>query len=377
MMSNFDLALKVIEVPQDMPPEKDWSSFQCVDSFNSNNVLSGYLCRASTRFYGALLITHINGQEVPQLIFCTPKLHYPFDSNNNWHFPKARKIEVYEKLDGTNIFAYVYQTDQRPFQTFKTRQTPVVNDTELVPFKSLLLEVLDRKATFKFWQETNRNLSFELWGAKNSHLIQYSRPIALSLLFTVDFRGDIFSPKSGDWGGEIARAFGEVSGNYVETYKWHQQQDDTALKKLETGGFEGSEGRVWYLLTEGMKWVMFKCKPEQIEKIHWATGGIGENVIRATALNALETGPLTIDAVITLLREEFTEQQIEKSRVRLERTISGVKADLVFRDQVLAIYDSNGIDVKTDKAQAMRVLSPKFKKQEMKRVYSTLIAWRG
>jgi hypothetical protein len=196
-------------------------------------------------------------------------------------------------------------------------------------------------------------------------------------LFSVDSRGEIYSPKSGGWAGEIARDFGEVTGNYIETYKWHQKEDDAALKQLEEGGFEGSEGRVWYLLTEGMKWVMFKCKPEQIEMIHWATGGIGANVIKATALNALESGPMTVEAVIELLREEFTEQQIAKSQIRIGNVIEEVKANMEFRDRVLELYDANGIDIKVDKAGAMRALSPMFQKREMKRVYSAVIAWRG
>jgi hypothetical protein len=167
-----------------------------------------------------------------------------------------------------------------------------------------------------------------------------------------------------------------VTGNYVETYKWQQKEDDAALKPLEEGGFEGAEGRVWYLLTEGMKWVMFKCKPEQIEKIHWATGGIGANIIKATALNSLESGPMTVETVIELLKEEFTEQQIEKSRIRITKVIEEVRANLDLRDRILALYDKNGIDIKQDKAGAMRALSTHFEKREMKRVYSTLIAWR-
>ena len=376
-MSAFERALKGIEVPEDMPDEKEWSAFVRDDPYNPGNSIEGYLCRTATRFYGALLLTFVNGKEMPQLIFCTPKLHYPFDKNENWHFPKAMRIEVYEKLDGTNIFAYTYRAPGCVCQSFKTRQTPVVEDTELIPFKSLLLEVLDRKATFRFWQETSRNLSFELWGAKNPHLIQYQRPLALSFLFSVDSRGEIYSPKSGNWTGEIPKDMGRVDGNYVETYRWHQSEDESALKPLEDGGFEGSEGRVWYLLTEGMKWVMFKCKPHQIEKIHWTTGGIGVNIIKATALNSLESGPMTVDTVIELLKEEFTEQQIAKSQIRIGNVIEEVKANLAFRDRVLALYDVNGIDINSDKAGALRALSPMFEKREMKRVYSSLIAYRG
>ena len=365
------------ELGVELPKEKDWTPFCVQDHFNHNNKISGFLCRVPTKFYGALLITEINNKWQPQLIYCTPKLHYPFDANENWHFPKARKIIAYEKYDGTNICAYVYFDGDTPYQTFKTRQTVIVQDSDMVPFKSLLMEVLDRKATWEYWMKTKRNLSFELYGSKNPHLIQYENPISLAFLFSIDKNGEIFAPTVGSWSGEIAKSFGEIDGNYVETYKWHQQEDESKLKKQDNGMYDGAEGRVWYLLTEGMKWVMLKCKPETIEKIHWSVGGIGENVITATAINAIESGPLTVEAVKILLLEEFTESQVEKSLIRIENVIKRVIENIQFRDKVLAVYDVNGISIKENKAAAMRALSSSFPKCKMGHVYAAIMAWRA
>ncbi len=376
-MSDFEKALKHIDVPEGMPKEKDWSMFSEEDSFNPGNKIEGYLCHIPTRFYGALLLTRVNEIETAQLIFCTPKLHYPFDQSDHWHFPKAVRIEVFEKLDGTNIFAYVYYHENMPFQTFKTRQTPIIHDSKLLPFKQLLLEVVDRKATWSFWQKTKHNLSFELWGAKNPHLIQYQQPLTLSFLFSLDSSGNVFSPRSGNlWSGEMAKYFGDVSGNYVETYKWQKRIDNETLKPLEEGGFIGIEGRVWYLLTEEMKWIMFKCKPEQIEHIHWAFGGIGNNIIRATAFNTLEEGELNAESVIKLLKEEFTEQQIEKSLIRIDHIVAEVKDYLAFKDEILKVYDANGLDINTDKQATMRDMSKHFNGKLMSRVYNVLVAHR-
>ena len=375
-MTTFQLAAIHAKIPEDAPKEKDWSAFTVDDTFNDNK-LEGYLCRSSNRFYGALLLTYVNSEWQPQFIFCTPKLHYPVNKTGEWHFPKAQRVEAYTKLDGTNIFAYVYLYRNTPYQTFKTRQTAVVSDTVLIPFKSLLLEVLDREKAMAFWRATGKNLSFELYGAKNPHLINYSIPISLAYLFCVDSAGNVFPPSSHPWDGECAEHKTIRSINLAEEYKDHQQQDENRLRPQEDGTFMGSEGRVWYLLTEGMKWVMLKCKPHSIELIHWASGGIGRNVVTATALNAIESGPLTVEAVKTLLLEEFSEEQITKSSDRITSVVREVIASIGFRDKVLSVYDTLGLSISGNKVETMRTLDKHFNKKEMKKVYSTLKLYRS
>ena len=376
-MSNFDRALKRITAPEDLPNEKEWKEFYISDDFNAGNTLEGYLCRQSTRFYGALLITHVNNVFEPQLIFCTPKLHYPFDKHGNYHFPKARKIEVRDKLDGTNILAYTYTLGGRTFIAYKTRLTVVVRDTEHYPFRALLDECIDYQAVQRLVEESGCNLSFELYGAKNKHLIEYSEPISLALLFGVDKEGKVYpSSHFKSWVGEQAKLFPEVSGNYVETYNWHRQEDESKLKEVDNG-YEGTEGRVWYMLTEGMKWVMFKCKPESIEKIHWAHGGLGNNIIRATAYNVLETeDEITYKAVKELLLEEFDESKITFAKDRIHKVIAQINEEIRLREELLKEYDAIGISIHEDKGAVMRIFSKRYEKAKMRRIYSTIIAYR-
>ncbi len=107
----------------------DYSEFTEIDPFNPQNEVFGYISRKSTEYYGALIITKVNGKELlPQLIMGTPKMHYPFDSREdgtrNYHFPIAKNIEIYEKLDGTNILAYFYSDGEFRYLTYKTRLRP-------------------------------------------------------------------------------------------------------------------------------------------------------------------------------------------------------------------------------------------------------------
>ncbi len=76
----------------------DWSTFKTIDQYNNNEV-EGFISHHGGDDYGALFITTVNGQSAPQYILCTPKLHYPFGRDGNWNFPKAIRIERYEKLD--------------------------------------------------------------------------------------------------------------------------------------------------------------------------------------------------------------------------------------------------------------------------------------
>ena len=73
-MSDFMWALEHVPHYDDIPKEKEWKQWEMEDYYNPGFHLRGFLCRQSTRFYGALLITHVNEVFLPQLIFCTPKL---------------------------------------------------------------------------------------------------------------------------------------------------------------------------------------------------------------------------------------------------------------------------------------------------------------
>ena len=85
--------------------EKVLKEFDTLDFFNNNNRLEGVLCIQADHRYGALVIFKVNGVETgPQVIYCTPKLHYPFSTNEEtderkFHWPKADEFHIYDKLD--------------------------------------------------------------------------------------------------------------------------------------------------------------------------------------------------------------------------------------------------------------------------------------
>ncbi len=116
--------------------DKDLQEFEMEDTFNGH-LLHGYLCRRPDHRYGALYLTHVNGEEEAQLIFATPKLHYPFDRAGTYRFPPAREVLVFEKLDRTNILGFCYHWRGQSFLTYKLRLSPIVRNSQHGPFLDL------------------------------------------------------------------------------------------------------------------------------------------------------------------------------------------------------------------------------------------------
>jgi hypothetical protein len=74
-MTDVSKAVELLEL------EEKWLElFDVTDPF-SNLQLEGYLSLKPDYRYGALALLKVGGQEVPQRILATPKLHYPFDRN--------------------------------------------------------------------------------------------------------------------------------------------------------------------------------------------------------------------------------------------------------------------------------------------------------
>jgi hypothetical protein len=378
MNTEFEQAAEALkDCPEDLPKKKEWTEFTVQDSFNPENTLSGFLCHRSNRFYGALLIATVNDEFHPQLIYCTPKLRYPFDKNGKYTFPESHKVEVYEKLDGTNILAYRYKVGDKEFKTFKIRLWPQVGDTKHGPFAALLREVANFDSIFRLMDESGLNVSFELYGAKNKHLIEYEIPIDLCLLFGVDSLGRIYPPSHLKWEGSRPGVFTIKGGDYADEYNTHRAEDENKLKEVE-GGYAGTEGRVWYMKTIDGKWSMFKCKPESIEKIHWAGGGLSNNVIRATAWNVLETeDEISYEAVKLLLLEEFDEDKIIFAKNRINKIVEDINFEIKTREKIMEEYRALGVSIEEDKGTVMRHFSKLYNKKLMQRVYTTIVMWKG
>jgi hypothetical protein len=255
------------------------NSFLVTDTFNNNNELSGFLCRQTDYRYGALVIFSVNGEPCEQIIYATPKLHYPFDKNGEYHWPECRDVKYYEKLDGTNILAYHYGYRGGDFVTFKTRMTPVVKNAGFGMFESMLREYLGENLWVREVLAYNptMNLSFELFGSRNPITIKYDIPLAMSLLFGVRRIDAAIKPPS-----ELLLPtnailpFMATSGDSDRDYTREYNEFRTQMSIRNGAGCDDSfviEGMVMYANTGEPSWRMFKCKPEEIEKIHWAASG--------------------------------------------------------------------------------------------------------
>lgn len=365
------------------------SPFDEIDPYN-NNQIKGYISHQSDHRYGTLLIYEVNGKPTPhQIIYCTPKLHYPFsngDVERKYHWPKFKKVHVYEKLDGTNIFAYTYcDAEGTSFTTFKTRLTACLKSGKFGDFKSMWDDVMKmypaiQQHCTKLQKVSDFGLSFEMYGLRNPLTIKYGIPIDARLLFIVDSKtSDILPPVSLDENIPALKPTHVITSKKDLTEFYNQLREEAKNINMhnEDGSVTGTEGFVFYVLTEEDKWVQFKCKPEDIEEIHWVNDSIPLHSIVTTTLNAIEDydgdilHPDFKDHIIEMLREEYTEQQIHKSH---ERIIKGIKQGverLLFREKVNEVIPT--IDFNGDKGFVMRQLSKHFNRNEMCNVYNALV----
>lgn len=369
--------------------ESDLEPFSVQDPFNPN-FLEGYICKIGDHRYGSLILMRVNNVDVtPQIIYCTPKLHYPFSTNDvgerNFHW-KLDVAYVYNKWDGTNICAYSYADEKgNRFLTYKTRLTPVLRESKFGSFKNLwqeMIEKYDLVNGISCVLSGEYTLSFELYGYRNPILIQYDVGLETVLLFGVkqsnqqicipqEFENQTKVPVN-----SIVSSIASKS-DAVDFYEKLRIETKRTNTHNEDGSVVGTEGFVFYALdTEGYK--MWKCKPEDIEKVHWSNGGIDRNSILTTIWNSLENEDIenvTYALISTLLQEEFTVQQIERSKERIEHAIVDVQATVAFRSKVAEIFQlGNFLVPQTDKGTVMRFMSPHFDKKKMREVYNALRA---
>ena len=351
--------------------------FDVVDPFN-DIALRGFLSRRPDHRYGALAVTHVNEAPAPQVVYATPKLHYPFDRQGKFNFPPVREIEVFEKYDGTNVLAYGYHDSQgRRHLTYKLRLSPVLRNGRFGDFLDLWREMLARYPVIPELVDINAcSLSFELYGSRNMHLILYEEPLDCVLLFGVTGDGRPRSPSALDSRGvPVATLYGTLAaGNDpVAEYDAIRERLERGNRPVEDGRIAGVEGAVWYVGTRDGATVLFKCKPESVEEVHWV-GGINKAAVIATCWNLFESQDvLTYETLYPLLAEEYTDDEIEAFRTCIDECIAAVREEMEFKSRVLDEYRQVGIKLSEDKGEVMRRLSARFKKQEMKKVF-TLIA---
>jgi hypothetical protein len=351
--------------------------FNVEDPFNGNKSLRGFLCQKPDHRYGALALTHVDGAEAPQAIFATPKLHYPFGKDGSFHFPPVKRIMMYDKLDGTNVLAYRYQDAAgKSYVTYKLRLAPVLKNSKWGPFFDMWLELMEKYPAIPELAEKNDcSISFEMFGMRNAHLIVYEEPLAAAVLFGIRADASVVPPDRLDlMGVPPAKLIGQLEAGQDPVAKYAEMREsmEKQNRPAEDDKISGTEGTVWYVETPNGRVSMWKCKPESVENIHWATG-INKEAVRATCWNYLETGDdLSYDALLPLLLEEYQIDDIEIFRENIEMCIKEVRGELEFKERVLALYDSLGLSITKDKNAAMRALSQNFRKEDIRNVFTII-----
>lgn len=211
----------------------------------------------------------------------------------------------------------------------------------------------------------------------NPHLILYEVPLATAVLFGITNDGDIKSPLDMDLlDVPSAPHIMKIDGQYVETYQWQKSEMQGKLEVIVDGeSYKGLEGQVWYLLLEDNSVMQFKCKPDEIESIHFAMGKrLSKTTVVATCWKALENvDMLNFDTVVAMLCEDYPSELVSLSKDFILSCVKKVQSDLDFRDKVLSKYAEIGINILADKRSVMRAMSQSFPKDAMTRVFSVVM----
>jgi len=96
----YEIECEHCQTVNEVHKKKRIDPFNVTDPFNDNNV-TGFIHKTPNTKYGQLEIETVNGKDCYQVIWTTPKMHYPMDSETGkFRPPPSNKIEIYEKLDG-------------------------------------------------------------------------------------------------------------------------------------------------------------------------------------------------------------------------------------------------------------------------------------
>lgn len=380
---------------------EDYKGREHEDPFNPGNTIICRLNRTPNTAYGSLLISHVNGVEIPekQFVYATPKMHYPHDTNGKFRWTKEISTIVgMEKLDGSNILQYQYKdADGNSYISYKTRLQPFMKDDFARKWK-LILDKYPLLPTLR--SKNEMNLSFELYGWKNLVLIKYPNPLDVVILFGRDDKGEIYP-----WnhlvcenipGAEIITVINEFSNledeyykvrNYLNTklkittldakgkvlkvcdgtnYKQPDDDGNEVVDVVTQDLVEGLEGSIWYAYGD-KGYVQYKVKPDYVMDIHTkASIGVPKHSILITIKNCYEDmDTVTVDYVIELLKEEFQEQDIYKKIGFIKRSVTdnnlkqGLKREIV-ADYIEQNEADDGFDINKDKGKVMRYFAGKF-----------------
>jgi len=229
-------------------------------------------------------------------------------------------MEAWEKLDGTNILAFWYKYKNENFLSFKTRMSPFLQDGNYGGFLSLWKEYFSKNLWISEVIMANKeyNLSFELFGSRNPITVEYKIPLEVNLLFGIRKHDHVIKPPSKlKTFYETKLPFKMNINNKLDLTELYENLRKSMSEKNKD--IFTIEGMVLYSLSNEESWRQFKCKPEEIQKIHWSAGGIPKRELWNTAINSFEEGENSLEHFIDLLREEYTDQQIGRSEQKIKK----------------------------------------------------------
>ena len=349
--------------------DSDYSEFSATDPFNPKNHIEGQVNFSRDKCYGSLKIKKINGESVDQpQIFGTPKIAYPFGLGHNYRFPSAERIYRFRKYDGTNIFMYRYRNNGMEYITFKVRLFPFLRGRYITMWKHILRKYQQITELFKMNPNVT-GFSFELYGSDNLHMIQYEDvTLDIVLLFGLHgMQGQIVMNTELEV-GDIPKA--EQLGTVEKDYVWHYEQEQQELdKQLAFIGlnesqppiFRGEEGSIWYVkLKDTHEIRMYKCKPHQIEQVHWAQTQtqLSTTVIWATILKAFENWENPkLDEIIAILNEDYPIHQITTSIGQIKQMLNTAKNAADTQKKIWELMVVHEFDGNTDTARVFHKIA--------------------
>ena len=367
-------------------PESEFTPFDDVDLFNYNR-LTGRICQRKDHRYGALVIETVNGRPALQYIYGTPKMHYPFaptldPEERAYRFPPITSATFYEKVDGTNILAYrYYDADGIEYITYKTRLTAVLRQSRFGDWHGLWSRMIAQYPDIPNLVDLNEgmSISFELYGSGNPHLVSYSTPLDTKILFAVTPNGKVLPPDRLVRRGVptadrivTVRSQDRLIAEYEFLRKGMTGQNTEAGDKILV------EGMILYCRTAPGEFIQLKCKPEQVEDIHFAShSSINRNIVRAAALKVIESDTsLNEKTVNAVLLEDWELSKVQGAFASglIYVVIEEVVAEMVFRDKVLTAYREFGESIHDNKPAVMRYMSSIFDRSAMQKVYSTILS---
>jgi len=347
---------------------KNEQPFDVVDPYNSQNTVRG-IVYIDVNHYGNLKITHVNDRPADQYIFTTPKFYYPGHHESPRHeftekdFPNA-KFQVFEKLDGTNIFAFRYKdADENEFMSFKTRLVPFLRMDGFKDWIAMFKQACDEcpKVIYDAKKKPGGQ-AFEMYGYLNEILIKYDVAISLRYLYTITDEGRILY-----LGRDTSVYSGDGSIDALDTYN----RLVVEAERLFKDGYK-AEGFMFYF-DDG---TVYKCKPICVVEEQSDSPYIGNDDIYVTAINAAEsinTIDELLDTTRILLAEVYDEKKIERSEPRIFVIVEKAKSYLLVQREAMNVMKELGFTwSEENKATIMRAVMQRFPVNMSAKIYGML-----